>query len=284
MTTSFAHEPGAGLADDALPSYSNMLHAYHSSREAELRKIVGMLPLKPGDHTLDVASGDGCYAIWLAERGAHVVGIDLSPAFIDHARRAATATAVGDRIQFEQSDAAALPFADASFDLAWCAQSFYSLPDPLATLREMIRVTKPGGHIALLENDTLHHMLLPWPAELELAVRQAQMCALEASYAGQGLDKFYIGRNLCGVFRQCGIDTCDMRTYTVERHAPLGADEELFLRLYFADLRERAWPHLSAPARVAFDTLFDSHSTAYLLRQPDFHLTHIESLAIGRKL
>jgi SAM-dependent methyltransferase len=282
MTATFASEPGAGLAEDELPGYWRMLHAYHRSREHELRTIVGTLPLGPGDRALDVASGDGCYTLWLADRGAKVVGVDLSPAYLQHARRRA-ATAGAERVHFEQADAAALPFDDSAFDLAWCAQSFYSLPDPLATLREIVRVTKPGGHVVVLENDTLHHMLLPWPAELELAVRQAQLQALESDHAGQGLDKFYIGRNLCGIFRQCGIDDCEVQTFPVERHAPLNDDEELFLRLYFADLRERAWPFLDAPARAAFDMLFDPSAETYLLRQPDFHLTHIETLAIGRK-
>jgi ubiquinone/menaquinone biosynthesis C-methylase UbiE len=281
MTISFRFEPGAGLEDDKLPGYSNMLHAYHRSRESELRRIVAALPLAPGDRVLDIASGDGCYTTWLAERGADVVGVDLSPAYIDYARHATAA--LDSQIQFEQGDAAALPFADESFDLAWCAQSFYSLPDPLATLREMARVTKHGGHVAVLENDTLHHMLLPWPAELELAVRQAQMASLERSHAGQGLDKFYVGRNLCGMFHQSGIDSCAIKTFTVERHAPLSDDEELFLQLYFADLRERAWPHMNAAARTAFDMLFDPQAETYLLRRLDFHLTQIESLAIGRK-
>jgi hypothetical protein len=135
----------------------------------------------------------------------------------------------------------------------------------------------------VLDNDTLHHMLLPWPAELELAARRAQMEALEAAHTGQGLDKFYIGRNLCGIFRQCGVDGCEVRTFPVERHAPLSDDEDLFLRLYFADLRERAWPYLDTAARAAFDMLFDPRAETYLMRQPDFHLTHLETLAVGRK-
>jgi SAM-dependent methyltransferase len=283
MSATFAREPGAGLADDELPDYWRMLHAYHRSREAELRSIIAGLPLAAGDLTLDVASGDGCYTLWLAERGAQVVGVDLSPAYLEHARNRASASAYAERVRFEQADANALPFADDTFDLTWCAQSFYSLPDPIATLREMVRVTKRGGRVAVLENDTLHHLLLPWPAELELAVRQAQLQALEADHTGRGSDKFYIGRNLCGIFHQCGVESCDVRTFAVERAAPLGDDEELFLRLYFADLRARAWPYLDDDTRAAFDMLFDQQAATYLMRRPDFHLTHIETLAIGHK-
>jgi hypothetical protein len=148
---------------------------------------------------------------------------------------------------------------------------------------EMIRVTRPGGYVAVLENDTLHQILLPWPATLELAVRRAQLRAFEIDQAGQALDRFYIGRSLGGLLRQCGLETCAVRIFPVERDAPLSADEELFLQLYFADLRQVAWPYLDGEARAAFDMLFDPHAATYLLRRPDFHMTHLESLAIGRR-
>jgi SAM-dependent methyltransferase len=282
MTTAFAREPGDGLDDDELPGYARMLHAYHRSRAADLRAMIATLPLTPDSCVLDVASGDGCYSIWLAERARQVVGVDLSPAYLDHARWAAAASPYAARISFERCDVAALPFEDSSFDLAWCAQSLFSLPNSLTALREMIRVTRPAGHVAIFESDTLHQLLLPWPAELELAVRQAQMVTLAAEQPEGGLAKFYIGRDLCGLFRQCGVQSCTLQTFPIDIRAPLDADEELFLRLYFADLRERAWARLDSAARAAFDMLFDPRAPTYLPRRPDFHLTHLETLAIGK--
>ena len=243
--------------------------------------MLAALPLLPGSQVLDVACGDGWYSARLAERAGTVVGIDRSPAYLDLARRRTQTLPHAERISFQCADAAALPFVDGTFDLVWCAQSLYSLPDPIAALREIVRVTRPGGSIAIFENDALHQVLLPWPIELELAVRQAQFRALAAEQAGRGLDKFYIARNLCGLFRQCGVESCEIRTFPVERRAPLDADEELFLQLYFGDLRERAWPYLDTAARTAFDMLFDPYAETYLLRRPDFHLTYLESLAIG---
>jgi len=89
--------------------------------------------------------------------------------------------------------------------------------------REQVRVTQPAGHIAILENDTLHQIVLPWPAELELAVRWAQFQALEAEYGVGAVDKFYVGRNLCGLFRECGITRREMHTFPIQRRAH-GAD------------------------------------------------------------
>jgi SAM-dependent methyltransferase len=281
MTQSFTCEADAGLGGDELPGYARMLSAYHRARATELRAIMATLPLSRDSRVLDLACGDGCYSIWLAERAGQVVGVDRSLAYLDLARRLA-ASLDATQISFEQVDAAALPFEDGCFDLAWCAQSLFSLPNPIRAVREMIRVTRPGGSVAVLENDTLHQILLPWPVELELAVRQAQFKALSAKHAGQGLDRCYIGRNLAGLLHQCGVVSCDVRTFPVERCVPLSPDEELFLSLYFADLRERAWPYLERAARIAFDMLFDPHAETYLLRRPDFHLTHLELLAVGR--
>jgi len=283
MPTSFAGETGAGLATNELPGYARMLDAYHRSRAAELRAIIATLPLGPRSRVLDVACGDGCYSHWLAERAGQVIGVDLCATYLALAGGHGTTAVEANRISFGRADAARLPFKDGSFDLVWCAQSFFSLPDPLASLREMVRVTQPAGHIAILENDTLHQILLPWPAELELAVRWAQFRTLAAEYGPGAVDKFYIGRNLCGLFRECGIKRCEKRTFAIERRAPLSSDEELFLCLYFAELREGAWPYLDAAAQAAFDRLFDPRSASYLLRRPDFHLTHLETLAIGQR-
>jgi SAM-dependent methyltransferase len=283
MSSSFARETAAGQATDQLPGYARMLDAYHRSRAAELRAIIATLPLRSDSRVLDVACGDGCYSHWLAERAGQVIGVDLCAAYLDLAVRPSTAAEYTNRISFGRADAARLPFKDGSFDLVWCAQSFFTLPDPLVTLREMIRVTQPAGYIVVLENDSLHQILLPWPAELELAVRSAQFQAHAAKHGIGVVDKFYIGRNLCGLFRECDIERCETHTFPIERRAPLSIDEELFLCLYFAELREGAWPYLDAAAQAAFDRLFDPCSASYLLRRPDFHLTHLETLAIGQR-
>src|SRR5262245_13892844 len=143
MPSSFAPEPGAGLATDELPGYAQMLAAYHRSRAAELRAIIATLPLGADSRVLDVACGDGCYRNWLADRAGKVVGVDLCASYLDRAVRHHTAAVCAARLSFGRSDAARLPFIDGSFDLVWCAQSFFSLPDPLTALREMVRVTRP---------------------------------------------------------------------------------------------------------------------------------------------
>ncbi len=283
-TADFGREAGAGLSDDELPAYAPMLAAFQRTCASELQKIIADLPIKPGDRVLDLACGAGAYSVWLAEQvgpTGSLVGLDRSIAYLDQARQHASGHALSPIISFQQGDIAELPFADNTFDVVWCAHSLYSLPNPVAALHELRRVARVGGHVAVLENDTLHHHLLPWPIELELAVRSAQLAALEADVNGSG--KFYIGRDLCRVFDMVDLTACCVTSYTIDHRAPLSADEHTFLAAYLEDLGKRARPFLDVAARAAFDLLLRPDSSLYLLNRADFFSSHLELVAVGSK-
>lgn len=284
QTATFAREVGRGLDEGELPAYAPMLAALHRAHADQLRSMLAALPIGAGSQILDMACGDGCYTVWLAERagpGARVVGVDIAPAFLDLARRRAAESPRSDTIHFELASVESLPFDQGSFDLAWCAQSLYSLPDPVAALAALRHVVRPGGAVAVLENDTLHHVLVPWPAPLELAARQAQLRALEAS--GTATGKYFAGRQLCAIFKTAGLKGCVVTPFSMTSHAPIGDDERFFLTAYFRDLGSRAKPYLDGEARHAFDMLLDPASSLFLLDQPDFYVTYVYMLAVGRR-
>jgi SAM-dependent methyltransferase len=275
-----APEDGGGAADEGLPDYAPMLAAFHRAHAQELRAMVGDLPLGPGDHALDLACGDGTYALWLAERvgpSGRVVAVDSSPAYLELAARAVAASPFGGRVELQRGDAYGLPFADGSFDLAWCAQSMFSLPDPAGALRELRRVTRPGGAVAVFENDLIHQMVLPWPPELELAIRAAQLAAIAADAEAPSA----VGRDLCALFAEAGLQECRVTPYSTVRQAPLEPDEQRYLQWHLADLREQAGPHLAATDRELLDALLEPASERSLLRRPDFTVTYLDLLAVG---
>jgi ubiquinone/menaquinone biosynthesis C-methylase UbiE len=279
----FANEGQRGLAADALPAYDPMLAAQHRAHAPELRHIISGLPLQPGHQVLDLACGSGTYAFWLAERvGASgmVVGIDILPAYVEQAQQRATARSRVN-VQFQVGTVARLPCDDNTFDLAWCAYSLYSLPDLISTLHELQRVVRPGGTVAILESDLLHQVIMPWPGALELAVRQAQIRALQDS--PQQLGKFFIGRQFCAAFDSTGLANCHITPYTIIRHAPLSPDERTYLTAYIQDLHARAWPYLDAAARESFDMLLNPESALFLPDRPDFYIIYIDMLAVARK-
>jgi SAM-dependent methyltransferase len=100
-----------------------------------------------GAQVLDVACGTGNLAVIAARRGGAVSGIDIAANLIATAR--ARAAAEGLRIAYEQGDAEALPYADGQFDLVMTMFGVMFTPRPSIATAEMLRVTRPGGRIAM---------------------------------------------------------------------------------------------------------------------------------------
>lgn len=109
---------------------------------------------------LDVACGPGLYTRRLAQHltgEGRVIGLDFSPAMLARAARtrpARSAPGAGakdphDRTTFIRGDAHQLPFADNTFDTVACFAALYLIPDPLPVIDELVRVTRPGGEVAI---------------------------------------------------------------------------------------------------------------------------------------
>jgi ubiquinone/menaquinone biosynthesis C-methylase UbiE len=264
-----------------LPAYTPLLISQHRAFESEFRAIVASLPLRPSDRVLDLACGDGAFTRWLAAAGAIVVAVDLSRAFLELAQRETQSEFTSERVHFVQSDFRRLPLREDQFDLVWCAQSLYSLPEPLEALQTMRQNTKPGGYVAVIENDEFHHVLLPWPIEIELAVCRAELVAhIERSRKPR---KFYVGRQLRELFHATGLTDCRQRTWTFDRQAPLGPSEREFFACHLHDLRERTRPHLTPEIVDDFDRLVCPGSGSYMLDSPDFAATCINFVIWGAR-
>lgn len=107
--------------------------------------------LSPGERVLDVASGSGLVAFAAAGAvGPHgrVLGIDISGRMVETALARATDQPSANT-RFERMDGEALALPDASFDVALCALGLMYMPDPEEAVREMRRVLRPGGRLAL---------------------------------------------------------------------------------------------------------------------------------------
>lgn len=104
-------------------------------------------PLRPGSHVLDVACGTGNLAVIAARRDCVVSGVDIASNLIGQARNRAAGESL--RIDFQEGDAEALPFADGQFDLVASMFGAMFAPRPNIVATELRRVTKPGGQIAL---------------------------------------------------------------------------------------------------------------------------------------
>jgi demethylmenaquinone methyltransferase/2-methoxy-6-polyprenyl-1,4-benzoquinol methylase len=111
------------------------------------RAMVEAVRARPSDRVLDVATGTGLVARALVRRyGCSVVGLDQSAEMLGRAR-----ALVGSGVELVQGEAERLPFGDASFDALTFTYLLRYVDDPSATMRELARVVRPGGRIAMLE-------------------------------------------------------------------------------------------------------------------------------------
>jgi ubiquinone/menaquinone biosynthesis C-methylase UbiE len=173
----------------------------HTSRTVENSAAYLVPELQVGLDLLDVGCGPGTITLDLASRVApgRVVGIDASADVIGEARRRATAEGAGSGVSFEVGDLYELRFEDDTFDLVHAHQVLQHLTDPVAALRELRRVVRPGGVVAARDSDYRSFVWAPDSPGLErwlalyLAVTQAN--GAEAS----------AGRYLLGWARQAGF-------------------------------------------------------------------------------
>jgi demethylmenaquinone methyltransferase/2-methoxy-6-polyprenyl-1,4-benzoquinol methylase len=114
--------------------------------------LVSRVEARPVHAVLDVATGTAAVAIALARRyGCTVVGVDQSPEMLAEGRRRVVAAGLAGSIHLREAHAEELPFEDASFDGLTFTYLLRYVQDPGATLRELARVVRPGGRIAMLE-------------------------------------------------------------------------------------------------------------------------------------
>jgi len=113
------------------------------------RAVVDAAHLDAGATVLDVATGTGAQAFAFAGSVGKVVGIDLSEAMLRVARKKDPPA----NLSFQQGDAAGLPFADGTFDAACVSFALHEMPSSIRerVLREMARVTRPGGTVLVVD-------------------------------------------------------------------------------------------------------------------------------------
>src|SRR6185295_11155928 len=115
--------------------------------ESGAREFYERLKVSPGCRLLDVGCGSGQLALMAAKDGLEVTGVDIASNSVERARERAQVEGV--RARFEEADAEALPFEDASFDVVASLIGAMFAPRPDLVAKELLRVCKPGGTLAM---------------------------------------------------------------------------------------------------------------------------------------
>src|SRR6266550_2106380 len=182
----------------------------HGTEPTEQERLAGLnrmtnaafirfLDVAPGSHVLEAGSGLGLLAVEVASAApdVHVVGVEISAAQI-------AAAPTHTRVTFRQGDAHALDFPDGSFDLVYARYLLEHVADPQHVVREMRRVTKPGGRVAVCENDVSLLRFDPPCTAFDHA--WSIFTRFQAMLGGDGL----IGRRLYRLSRSAGFSDVEL--------------------------------------------------------------------------
>lgn len=125
---------------------------FHTRGRAATVDLATLLGLRGDERVLDVGSGLGGPSRYLAHtHGVQVTGIDLTPEFVAAATLLAERTGLAGRVTYQQGNALALPFDAGTFDVVWSQNVAMNIGDRDRLYREMHRVLRPGGRLALNE-------------------------------------------------------------------------------------------------------------------------------------
>jgi ubiquinone/menaquinone biosynthesis C-methylase UbiE len=127
------------------------VRSHDHSKGESLDRMVEQVPAQPDWRVLDIATGGGHTALAFAPRVREVLATDITQEMLDAAEKFIRGKGVTN-VTFAEADACDLPFGAAEFDLVTCRVAPHHFPDCARFTREMARVLKPGGYVAMIDN------------------------------------------------------------------------------------------------------------------------------------
>ncbi|MBI4483235.1 MAG: methyltransferase domain-containing protein [Acidobacteria bacterium] len=179
------------------------------------QQFLDQVPNQEPRLVLDVGCGTGIWARDMACQwpGSTVFGIDPSPFFLEAGRRFAHQEKLA-RVRFVVGEGHALPFPDGGFDVTLAATALMHMTDPLRTVKEMQRITRRHGWIAILEQD-LETLFFAHPnVDLSRRILKAGIEYWEADG--------YIGRKIPGLLHELDMKEIQVLAYCLTEHGNEG--------------------------------------------------------------
>jgi SAM-dependent methyltransferase len=178
-----AVDSGSQTQQRALVGALDMMAQLPSLRRLKAWAVDRLDP-QPREQAVDVGCGTGEDAMALATilPGGGAVGVDVSAAMVEEARR--RAEAVGSAATFVVAPAEQLPFGDDEVDVLRCERTLQHVPDPSAAVAEMARVLRPGGRVAVIDTDWRSVTVWPGDPVVTSAVRDAWVASFANAAAG----------------------------------------------------------------------------------------------------
>lgn len=261
--------------------YMHSLLAANPLRESALRATIDTLQLPLGSRGLDAGCGIGLQCVLLAEAvgvTGHVTGLDVSPELLNRGKEIVEAAGMSERISFQEGDVGDLPFDNKTFDWAWSADCIgYGPWEPLPLLRELARVVKPGGIVAI--SGWSSENVLPGYPRLEARLRATS----------GGIAPFVHGKNpethflrALSWFREIGLKEPAAKVFADSFYAPLNTG----IRDALVGLFNMRWPdvemELSSDDQAEFQRLCQQDSPDFILNLSDYYAFFTHTLFWGK--
>jgi ubiquinone/menaquinone biosynthesis C-methylase UbiE len=263
-------------------NYLDMAARMHRVTEPAVRPAIRALQLPVGSQGLDAGCGIGTHTLWLAEAvspGGHVTGVDISQESLARAKQIASKSRLAEQVSFQYGDMGDLPFDDDAFDWAWNADTLWPVggKDPLPLVRELVRVVKPRGIVAILFWSS--QKLLPGYPLLEARLNATR--AANFPYTDGTRPELHILRALDWL-QEAGLDEPQARTLVADIHAPSDDAARDALTGSFQMLWGKAEPEVTPRDWARFQRLCQPGSPDLILDLPDYYAFITYSLFWGR--
>jgi SAM-dependent methyltransferase len=271
------------LGDTSERDYSRKLRLFNALAEPELRAAITSLHLVHGMRVLDAGCGTGESLGWLAAEvapgGGLAVGMDLSTIHLEAARNTLTPD-----VLLLQADLLRTPLVPASFDLVWSVNTIHHLRDPHAGTRALAEMLRPGGRLALGQSSLLPDMYFAWDARLERLITGAVQAYYRDRYRLSEHELAGV-RGLLGLLQDAGLSGINVRTFVIERSAPLDPNAYAWLleAIFRGTWGERLRPYLAPADHEQLTRLSDPLHPEFALQRPDFHFLQTFTLAVGER-
>lgn len=259
----------------------DLLRRLDPLREPAMASALEILRFPAGSSGLDAGCGIGSLTPLLVRAvapGGHVTGLDRSSERLRLAREVARQSGLAARASFRQGDVSALPFGPRTFHWVWSVDCVGLIPDePKSLVRELTRVVKPGGTVALLLWSS--QQLLPGHPVLEARLNGTSS-GLAPATEGWPPERHLL--RALGWLRAAGLQEPTARTFPVDIHAPLGEKTKTaltsILRMRWGGSEEE----LPADERRTFRRLMDRAGPESIVDREDYFGFFTYSLFWGR--
>jgi len=263
-------------------TYIKQLTESYPLRESILQEVIQALKLPLGSRGLDAGCGIGLPALLLAEAvgpTGHVTGLDISAEFLHHAEGIIKKSGLSERISIQEGDLNKLPFDDDTFDWVWSSDcvGYPTAEEPLPLLKELARVVKPGGSVAIIAWSS--QQLLPGYPLLEARLN-ATCSAIIPCVEGKRPESQF--SRALGWFHQVGFEQSTAQTLVGNVQTPLSEDLRNALISFFQMLWGEPQSDVSEEDWAEYQRLCQQESPDFILNLPDYYAFFTYSMFCGQ--